>query len=172
MPGGGMSPEYIRHKWYHECARAKYMGMVDNATAEHPLVAIDFGSQSHLPKTTDGEAYYLHQLTIQHLGVVFFPTNRVTIHSYPETCGGKGTDEVCTALYHAAEALPDAKSLKIISDSTGAQNRSQFNVYAALAFVSSVFRFMPSMLQHFNGGLLRFITNAVSSLICLPPIVF
>jgi len=107
-----------------------YTSHVKGSTTESPLICVDFGSQTHLPKTPDGEAYYLHQLTIQHLGLHRFPSDHVTIHSYPETCGGKGTNDVCTAVYETSIDLASkgAKSLTIASDGTMAQNRSQYSM--------------------------------------------
>lgn len=124
------------------------MKYIQNATHKDPVLCIDFGSQTPLPKTVDGEAYYLLQVILQHLGVHRFPSEHVTIHSYDESCGGQGTNEVCTAIYEAAVDLVSkgAQSITIVSDGTMAQNKSQFNMCVCVAKFSAVIRYF--MLFH------------------------
>lgn len=93
----------------------------------------------HLPRIPVQDMFYLRQLTINVFGIHNMKNYTGTFFLYYEGTAHKGTNEVCSFLYHYLTIyVPhEIKELYIFSDNCPAQNKNHCVIRMCQALVDS-----------------------------------
>lgn len=122
--------------FYQRKRNARKMAM---KCVETEAIAMDFQKNLPTPNIPTNDVYYRRQLTLNSFNIHVLSTGSATFYAYPETIGGKGSNEVVSFLHHFIFVQLDAKvkTLYIFCDSCGGQNKN-FTVFRYLHYVVNV----------------------------------
>jgi len=117
---------------------------------EIEAVAMDFQKNLPIPNFPTNDVYYKRQLTLNSFNIHVLSTGSATFYAYPETIGGKGSNEVVSFLHHFIFVQLDARvrHLHIFCDSCGGQNKN-FTVFRYLHYVVHVTKRLDSIVVTF-----------------------
>ncbi|KAK9754394.1 hypothetical protein QE152_g1328 [Popillia japonica] len=107
-------------------------------TTDFEAIAMDFQKNVYLPNIPTNDVYYLRQLSMYSFNIHVLASSMALFYTYPENLAKKGSDEVCSFLFHFLMNYlqPEVKHLHIFCDSAGGQNKN-----------FSMFRFMHFMVH-------------------------
>lgn len=107
-------------------------------TTDFEAIAMDFQKNVYLPNIPTNDVYYLRQLSMYSFNIHVLASSMALFYTYPENLAKKGSDEVCSFLFHFLMNYlqPEVKHLHIFCDSAGGQNKN-----------FSIFRFMHFMVH-------------------------
>lgn len=102
-------------------------------------IAMDFQKNLPMPNLSTNDVYYKRQLTLHSFNIHVLSTNSATFYCYPETIGGKGSNDVASLLHYFifVQLSSKVRHLRIFCDSCGGQNKN-FTVFRYLHYVVHV----------------------------------
>ncbi|PSN42801.1 hypothetical protein C0J52_20545 [Blattella germanica] len=106
---------------------------------DYESITMDFQKNLHLPNISTNDVYYRRQLSLYSFNIHVLSTSESFFYCYPETVGGKGSDEVVSMLLNFIFTKLDTKvkHLEVFCDSCGGQNKN-YTVFRFLHYVVSV----------------------------------
>ncbi|XP_072401358.1 uncharacterized protein [Diabrotica undecimpunctata] len=115
-------------------------------TVEMEAIALDYQKNLNLPNITTNDAYYKRQLTFISFNIHVMSTNQPIFYCYPETVGGKGSNEVVSFLHNFIFLClnENVGHLAIFCDSCGGQNKN-FTMFRFLHYVVHIAKRLSSI---------------------------
>ncbi|XP_054284123.1 uncharacterized protein LOC129001018 [Macrosteles quadrilineatus] len=110
-------------QFYSRKRQAKRQSKVDDSLE---AICIDYGKNLQVPNIPTNDIYYKRQLSVYAFNVHVLSDARSVFYMYPQTEGGKGSDEVCTFVHHFVYNYLDenVKHLRIFADSCAGQQKN------------------------------------------------
>ncbi|CAH2100544.1 unnamed protein product [Euphydryas editha] len=123
-------------------AKAFFTFLRDN-NPEVQIISFDCQKNLPLPKIPDQSAYYSRQLYLYNFVVVVGtshdPLTPENVHAYvwTEDQSSKGSNEICTAVYHCLNTLnlEGKKVVRMVADGCGGQNKNSMIVAMAMKWL-------------------------------------
>lgn len=102
------------------------------AKEDESVLSINFDLEAVLntPKTSTGQVFYLRKLAVYNLTVYDLNSQEGTCFLWDETQGRRGAIEIATCLFSYIMDQPNKKSVYMMSDSCGGQNKN--SIFAAM----------------------------------------
>lgn len=116
---------------FYDRKKADKMKARTDATFE--AITLDYGKNSSLPNITTNDVYYRRQLSMYTFNIHVLSSSESYFYTYPEYVAKKGSDEVCSFLFHFIINSLDTEvqNLHIYCDGAGGQNKN----YTVIRFV-------------------------------------
>ncbi|XP_072390766.1 uncharacterized protein [Diabrotica undecimpunctata] len=129
---------------FYEIKRRARKAAMQNVNCE--AVSMDFEKNLSTPNIPTNDVYYKRQLTLHSFNIHVLSTGNATFYCFPETIGGKGSNEVVSFLHHFIFVQLDlsVRHLHIFCDSCGGQNKN-FTVFRYLHYVVNTAKRLDSI---------------------------
>lgn len=135
------SPEYRDEALYNKHIKRKDLARLSRdhdkqlAKEDESVLAINFDLEAVLntPKTSTGQVFYLRKLAVYNLTVYNLNNKEGKCFLWDETQGRRGAIEIASCLYNYIMDYTNKKSVFMMSDSCGGQNKNR--IFAAMCLL-------------------------------------
>ncbi|KAL7304613.1 hypothetical protein TKK_0002865 [Trichogramma kaykai] len=127
-----VAAEHEAHLAYKKLARKRTKTDVNLARSDSSIQVFHFDLQKILvtPKAKVSNLYYMSRLTVYNMSVYDFVSRTGSCNMWNETIGQRGLNEISSILMNcltdALEAASIIKTIVLISDNCGGQNKNQY----------------------------------------------
>ena len=124
--------ELITQHRIHKLRAKQFFKMLQEETPGVLIISFDCEKNLPLPKIPDQSTYYSRQLYLYNFTIVIgtshasLTPNNIHAYVWTEDEAAKGSNEICSALYHCMNTidLSGVRKIRLVSDGCGGQNKN------------------------------------------------